>query len=327
MHATQHTLRDGAYSQMDLLFDNAINRAIVETETAYESMKYREVLRSGYYVLQRHADYYVAHVDDAVHKQLIARYIDVQLLLISPIVPHIAESIWSNIHSLNNFICQARWPRAESEDLIKTLQFDSLQSISHDWRNAYNSDEKDRRRKLNKAKKGSEKHKELVNAYNGANVCVADDYKPYHKQVLGILADIYDEKSNDLSVQEWKAYLLKEIGVGGDDDDDKKTNDNDGKKKKKKKKKKLTREQQEQLRFASYLVKDIMPDRKKETFNQKLAYNEYDFLKSNAKLLFHGIDIDLSKVTFYKESDANAPNNIKSKTNVGHPAVKFVYVE
>merc|ERR1712129_501606 len=144
---------------------------------------------------------------------------------------------------------------------------------------------------------------------------------------LGILADIHGEKSNDLSVQEWKAYLLKELGVGGDDDDDKKTNDNDGKKKKKKKKKKLTREQQEQLRFASYLVKDIMPDRKKETFNQKLAYNEYDFLKSNAKLLFHGIDIDLKNVTFYKESDANAPNNIKSKTNVGHPAVKFVYVE
>merc|ERR1712154_651471 len=178
---------------------------------------------------------------------------------------------------------------------------------------------------MGKAKKGSDKYKQYEHAYNGAHVCVADDYKPYHKQVLSLLADIYDEKSNDLIVEDddnWKAYLLKNIGVGGDDDDEKKNDD--GGKKKKKKKKKLSREQQEQLRFASYLVKDIMPDRKRETFNQVLAYNECTFLQRNQKLLFHGIDIDLSKVTFYKESDADAPDNIKSKTNVGNPAVKFV---
>merc|ERR1712228_799303 len=239
------------------------------------------------------------------------------------------QSIWTTIHksSKDAFICKASWPKVSNEeDLIKTLQYESLQTISHSFRNCFNSDEKDRRRKLNKAKKGSDKRKQFENAYNGAHVCVADDYKPYHKVVLSLLAGIYDEKSNDLKIEDWKAYLLKNIGVGCDDDE--KDNDEDGGgKKKKKKKKKLTREQQEQLRFASYLIKDIMPDRKKETFNQSLAYNEFTFLQRNQKLLFHGIDIDLNKVTFYKESDENAPNNIKSKTNVGHPAVKFVYVD
>jgi len=325
IYETLHTLRDdqNIYSEMDQLFDNAINRTINETQTAYDSMKFRDVLRFGYHILQKNADYYVAHVDNGLNKQLILRYIDVQLLLISPICPHITESIWSKIHkSKNGFICNASWPLTQSEDLIKTLQFESLQNISHSFRNSYNSDEKDRKRKLNKAKKGSDKYLQFVNEYNGANVCVADDYKPYHKTVLSLLAQIYDEKTNNLTEENWKGYLLKNIGVGQDDNDD-----NDDGAKKKKKKKKLTKEQQEQLRFASYLVKDIMPDRKKETFNKSLAYNELTFLQRNQKLLFHGIDIDLNKVTFYKESDKNAPNNIKSKTNVGHPAVKFVYVE
>jgi len=96
---------------------------------------------------------------------------------------------------------------------------------------------------------------------------------------------------------------------------------------KRKKRKKLSKEQQEQLRFASYLVKDIMPDRKKDTFNQSLPYDEYKFLTQNIKLLFHGIDIDIDKVTFYKESDPEAPQNIKQKTKVGDPAVKFIYVD
>merc|ERR1712228_212293 len=237
-YATLHTMREGQYSEMDQLFDNAINRIINETQTAYDAMKFRDVLRFGYYVLQSNADYYVAHVDNGLNKELILRYIDVQLLLISPICPHITESIWSTIHKLNDFICNASWPRAQSEDLIKTLQFESLQTISHSFRNSYNSDEKDRKRKLNKAKKGSDKYVQFVNAYNGAHVCVADDYKPYHKKVLSLLAQIYDEQTNNLTQENWKGYLLKNIGVGGDDDDDDKNDNDDGAKKKKKKKKK-----------------------------------------------------------------------------------------
>merc|ERR1712130_928480 len=211
----------------------------------------------------------------------------------------------------------------EKEDLIKTLQFESLQKISHDFRNCYNSQEKDRKRKLNKAKKGSDKHCALSQPFNFSVLCVADDYKPFHKTVLSLLLKIYNEESNTLNIEDWKGYLLKNIGVG--------SNGNDGKRddgKKKKKKKKLTKEQQEQLQFASYLVKEIMPDRKREAFNQTLAYDEYTFLKRNKKLLFHGIDIDLDKVTFYKESDkGECPQNVVNKTKVGNPAVQFLYVD
>ena len=320
--------RDGDLNEMDKLFENALNRAIIETDSAYSSMRFRDVLRFGYHILQSNADYYVAHVDNGIHRQLIQRYIDVQLILLSPICPHITESIWGKIHKLNDFCVNASFPKCDKEDLIKTLQFESLQKISHTFRNSYNSDEKDRKRKLNKAKKGSDKYAQLINPCNGAIVCVADDYKPYHKQVLKILYEIYDQQTNTLKIEDWKPYLLKNIGVGGDDNDDGKSQQADvGGKKKKKKKKKLSKEQQEQLQFASYLIKEIMPDRKKETFNQELPYDEFKFLTSNMKLLFHGIDIDLNKVKFYKESDESTPKNIKSRTKVGDPCVKFLYVD
>ena len=144
-----------------------------------------------------------------------------------------------------------------------------------------------------------------------------DDYKPYHKVVLRLLTEIYNEQENSVP-ENWKDYLLKAIGVGGNDE-----NKGGGKKKKKK----LSREQVEQIQFASYLIKEILPDRKKETFNEQIPYDEYKFLSTNIKLLFHEIDIDLDKVTFYKESDKDAPDNTKQKTKVGDPGVKFIYVE
>merc|ERR1712008_157240 len=123
----------------------------------------------------------------------------------------------------------------------------------------------------------------------------------------------------------YKAYLLKCImGVSEEEEE---TEDGGEKKKKKKKKAKLSVVQQEQLQFAAYLVKDIMPNRKRDTFNQSLPYDEFAFLQRNQKLLFHGIAIDLDNVTFFKESDPEAPEYIKVKAKVGHPAVKFVFVE
>merc|ERR1712087_772576 len=138
---------------------------------------------------------------------------------------------------------------------------------------------------------------------------------------MGILFSIYDEKANALTEENYKAYLLKCIGVGGGDEE---KTDGGQAKKKKKKKAKLSAVQQEQLQFAAYLVKEIMPNRKRDTFNQSLPYDEYAFLLHNQKLLFHGIPIDLDKVTFYKESDPEAPEYLKIKpvgpAKVGHPA-------
>merc|ERR1712113_335580 len=127
----------------------------------------------------------------------------------------------------------------------------------------------------------------------------------------------------------YKGYLLKNIG-----NDDEKQDGNSGKQqqqqqkgKKKKKKPKLTQTQQAQLQFAAYLVKEVMPERGRDAFNLQLPYDEFEFLRRNKKLLFHGIEIDLERVTFYKESAEDTPQQLKGEANPGRPAVKFAFFE
>lgn len=254
------------------------------------------------------------------------RYIEVQLVMLSPICPHITESVWRKLMGKKTFCVDAKWPTAKEEDVVKTHQFASLQKTAHEFRNQYNKEEKDRKRKLKKAKNGSEREQALSRGFNGATVCVADDYKDYHKRVLEILFAIYDEINNELTEENYKSYLLRNIGVGGGGDDEKESGGGGGGKKKKKKAK-LTQTQQAQLQFAAYIVKEVMPERGKAAFNLTLPYDEFQFLQRNLKMLFHEIQIDLAKVTFYKESAAETPKELKGEANPGRPSVKFCFVE
>ena len=124
--------------------------------------------------------------------------------MLSPICPHITESIWKDILGKKTFCVDAAWPSATEEDVVKTVQFESLHKTAHEFRNEYNLKEKDRRRKLKKAKKGSEREQTLNKGFNAATVTVADDYKEYHKRVLEILFAIYDPKKNELTEPNYK---------------------------------------------------------------------------------------------------------------------------
>lgn len=55
-------------SEMDELFENAINASIHETDGAYRGMKFREVLKYGFHKLQDDAHYYMAHVEGGAHR-------------------------------------------------------------------------------------------------------------------------------------------------------------------------------------------------------------------------------------------------------------------
>ena len=108
-------LRGGKLSEFDALFENA-----------YSEMKFRDVLRFGYHILQKNGDYYVAHVSEGIHRDLIVRYIRAQLLLLSPICPHICEKIWKGIGEKRMIVNESYPIPSATEDLIQTLQSEDL---------------------------------------------------------------------------------------------------------------------------------------------------------------------------------------------------------
>ena len=64
---------------------------------AYEKMLFREALKVGFYELQAARDTYrVACGAAGMHRDLVARFVEVQAKLLAPICPHTCEHIWAH---------------------------------------------------------------------------------------------------------------------------------------------------------------------------------------------------------------------------------------
>jgi len=75
-----------------------MNQKIKETNENYSKMLYKEALRTGFYEFQAIRDKYLQlSAIDGINWTLIMRYIELQIILLSPICPHICEYIWEFI--------------------------------------------------------------------------------------------------------------------------------------------------------------------------------------------------------------------------------------
>lgn len=64
-------------------------------------MLYKEALRTGFFELQAARDKYMQlSAADKVNWQLIMKYIEVQVLLLLPICPHVGEHVWKLIEKV-----------------------------------------------------------------------------------------------------------------------------------------------------------------------------------------------------------------------------------
>ena len=60
-------------------------------------MLYREVVKSSFFEFQAARDRYREMSTEGMHRNLVFKFIEVQLLLLAPICPHICEHIWKLI--------------------------------------------------------------------------------------------------------------------------------------------------------------------------------------------------------------------------------------
>lgn len=75
-----------------------INQKIQETEENYSKMLYKEALKTGFFELQAVRDKYLQlSALDGINWILIMKYIEFQIILLSPICPHVTEHIWTLI--------------------------------------------------------------------------------------------------------------------------------------------------------------------------------------------------------------------------------------
>ncbi|KAF8311791.1 leucine-tRNA ligase [Cantharellus anzutake] len=110
-------------SYHDIVFQSEIFRQIGLTEAAYEQMNYKEALKEGFFEMQTSRDWYreVTSIDigggeggegggSGMHASLIELWIRTSVLLVTPIAPHFAEFVWTEVLREVESVQKARFP-------------------------------------------------------------------------------------------------------------------------------------------------------------------------------------------------------------------------
>lgn len=238
--ASEETCREGEKNIFDQIFENELNSHILQVNEAYEKMLYREALKLAFFELVSLKEEYRIQVGQR-HKELLVRYLEVQALLLAPIVPHVAEVLWSIVKKKGDeqvsTIVNEPFPQPSAEiDLILHRKHTYLKKTLHEARLALDR---------------SRGKKKTLPVPTKLAIYIADSFPTMHIHVLDLLTSLVSVHG----AADAKLLLakLKESDTIAPKD------------------------KQKCLQFASFVVKDLQA-RGNEALEQSSAFNEHELL-------------------------------------------------
>eukprot|EP01028_Stygiella_incarcerata_P009300 TRINITY_DN4376_c0_g1_i1.p1 TRINITY_DN4376_c0_g1~~TRINITY_DN4376_c0_g1_i1.p1 ORF type:complete len:1110 (-),score=325.02 TRINITY_DN4376_c0_g1_i1:211-3249(-) len=197
--AKMDTLRTGELSFSDRAFAAEMDKAVIESKKSFDKMMFREALRNGFYDLQSCRDTYRTRVQEDIHRDLIARFMEVQAILLAPFCPHWCDYVWMRVLNKPTSIMHARWPVVESVDRVLVEQSRYLELMFHDIRVTQQ-----------KRQKRSKVPLERVSIY------VSKSYSPEFARALSVLRSSFDPERREFTtdvVQDIKTDELLRKGM------------------------------------------------------------------------------------------------------------------
>jgi len=172
---------------VDKWFANEMNRLVQESKKFYETMYYREALRTAYFEFTSVFDQYrdICKAANAKpNKLLVMRYFEWQMIVLSPICPHFCEHGWTLLGKKGT-VLDARYPEPlKPVDTSIAKQGDYMYSkVPHEFIKL-----------LEKATKSG-------TAKSGV-IYVAKDFSEWKKSVLTLLRKKHSEGKLPLTAQE-----------------------------------------------------------------------------------------------------------------------------
>ena len=104
---------------VDTVFLSQLELTLANVDKAYETMQFREVLRHGFFeLISLKEDYKIQCGENKMRKDIFLKYLETQLLVMYPIIPHFSEIMWRKYylpclpigHDKPEFISHHRWP-------------------------------------------------------------------------------------------------------------------------------------------------------------------------------------------------------------------------
>ncbi|KAF5325592.1 hypothetical protein D9611_000840 [Ephemerocybe angulata] len=205
----QANLRTGAKNYHDSVFENEVNDLINITKSHYEATNYKDALKFGFYELQSARDWYrEVTADVGMHKDLVLYWIRIAALLITPLAPHFAENIWTDILKEPKSIQLALWPTpstAVDPTVIEAGAY--MRGTIKTIRDAETSLLK----MLQKAAKGK---KVVETAFDpkkpkSVRVYVASSFPDWQNTAVDVVKSAYDEKEDKVDDAKVRAALME----------------------------------------------------------------------------------------------------------------------
>lgn len=195
-------LRTGPLNWFDKVFMEEMRQLSAFCDSNYTAMLYREVNKNGFYDLQNaKAEYRKAVTGDGLgmsqedmaaanfagmHNDVVSKFIEVQTLVMAPIIPHWSEYLWTEVLGHKTSVMNALWP---------TFKGDANPSILEESRyvrdlvGKIRSTEEAAARK--KAKKGTAVAGPVTD--KRMTVYVAQDFPQWQKTALSVLKECWDD--------------------------------------------------------------------------------------------------------------------------------------
>ncbi|KAK9459301.1 uncharacterized protein V1516DRAFT_679531 [Lipomyces oligophaga] len=261
-------------SFLDQAFENEMNVLIQQTKVNYSGAFYKAALKTGLYDFQAARDYYreATSVGTGMHRELVLRYIEVQALLLTPIAPHFAEYIWSEVLKKPESVQFAQFPKISKPiDNGLTGALEYVRNISRSIRETEGAN-------IKKQKKGKpvtfdpKKPTRLV-------LYVALQFPGWQEQYLDLVRDAFDSVSLKFSSE-----LTQKVQKLGD--------------------------MKRSMPFVNHLKYRLTGGKESPdvVFNRKLSFNEVETVKTALALLQRGIGSESIEAYVITEGLSTAKN-------------------
>ncbi|KAH9813625.1 hypothetical protein DFH28DRAFT_1029218 [Melampsora americana] len=207
-----HTFRSGEYNLFDRIFENEINLAITKAYKAYEASMYKEAQKTGFYELLGARDWYrdFTAEEGGMHADLLKYYVRIQTLLITPITPHFAEHIWTDVLGESDTIQRARFPTPSRE--IERGVIDAAEYVKETVRKIRTTELALGKRKA-KAKGGAGPGSQLTfdaTKPKALRIFVSKEFPQWQSQCVEILTHHFDKSTGVIDEKALRAELEKQ---------------------------------------------------------------------------------------------------------------------
>ncbi|KAI1286671.1 Leucine--tRNA ligase, cytoplasmic [Halotydeus destructor] len=295
---TLDTLRDtpidGSFA--DRAFNNKMNYLVKLTDDNFAAQLYKEALKTGFFEYQDARDKYRELCgQDGMNRTLVRKFIETQAVILSPLCPHIAESVWKLLHGEKETIMRTTWPQAELVDETLNKAIDYFMDAVHGFRIR----QKDFGVKgKGKVKAGDKKTVPAAKPEDSkpthATIFVAKKFPHWQELILKTMQEMYAISKPSLPENKELAGKLAKIGD-------------------------LKKYMKKAMPFAEERKK-MFSKQGPNVFNQTSLFDEVAVLTENLSYLTNTLELEGLEIKAAEESDQE---NIRDETCPLEPTIVF----